>query len=397
MNFKSIATALFVVTLLPTCAFSKWVLTDPQVIDLKLNEDIFSEYHYELKKNVSIDPTLIKEKLNGDVNKARETLAAIKTEKCHTQGLSISEDNIVVSCCFYPVTYKALRTYASQSFLLRANFKDILEEQKSENVVSWDLKDVTEYVQEKVGDDRVTRVFGHPGGIAIDPVSQQVLMPLAVYDEKAKGRFGLFNPNNLKMKKQSVLINEHISIAGVLLNQFWLGSTWGSKQLMYVDSKQLKGQPKFEPAPAPFYDYQDCESWNDNTLLCGAKFASKVKEKDAEGKEVEWKISEGRLFFLEFSGKDLASLHLEKTTPVYIKSTGNEVSDVLGKRGYRYVEGSGDIEKFAMNQYGDYQSYLPLSNEGVALSPDKKYIYFMPDDIPGSKLVRYTLISDISQ
>ena len=70
---------------------------------------------------------------------------------------------------------------------------------------------------------------------------------------------------------------------------------------------------------------------------------------------------------------------------------------MLGKRGYRYVEGTGDIEKFAMNQYGDYQSYLPLSNEGVALSPDKKYIYFMPDDIPGSKLVRYTLTSDISQ
>lgn len=377
--------------IIPNQGVAQWILSNPKVIDLKMSSDLFSEYRYEIKDNVVIDPILLKMDMGGALKRARDGLGNLETEKCHTQGVSIIDGQIVVSCCFYPTKYKVLRAYASQSFLLTADFKDILKNQTSIEDEDWKIKDVSEYIQVTSNGSTYTRVLGHPGGTAVDPESKQILMPLAVYNELAIGRFGLFNPKNLKKKSESIFINEHISIAGVLLKRFWVGSTWGSKQLMYVDSHDKSIQPRFEKAPSsPVFDYQDCETWDDRTLLCGANLATKSKE-NVDGKVIEWNIREGKLFFLEFSGNDLATLHLEKVTPVFIRTEKNEISDVLGKRGYRYIQGTGDIEKFPMNQYGTYPSQLTLTNEGLALSADRKYVYFLPDDIPGSKLIRYTL------
>jgi hypothetical protein len=376
------------------------ILENPAVFDLRMDPAIFAKEKLSLGDQIKLPSSFVNKELGGDVEKYRKLLGELTIDQCHIQGLAMNNKYLFVSCCFYPKTLKVLRAYVARAFLLRAPLKDILES-KGDDVLttaSWKKAEITELIQDQSGESPRTWVLGHPSGMVYDPEERALLAARAVYEKEARGQFLFISPNSLQLKSgtQPILIPEHIGFAAPIKKRFWIGNIWGSEKFVIADSPSKQVSYKMVPNPIKYekdspFDIQDCEPWREDALLCGGNFGFKTKEKDENGKEVEWNVRKGALFLIEFDGDDLESIKIKTTTPIAMRDAqSQELTYIMGQRKYRYEEGKGDIEKIERD-YAGYRTPYTLTNNGLALSPDKKFIYFLQNDIPKDKLIRFRL------
>ena len=134
-------------------------------------------------------------------------------------------------------------------------------------------------------------------------------------------------------------------------------------------------------------EYQDCDVWSERTIACGGYQKGQLKENGAE-----WEAETGHLDLLMLEGESFETWRVVKVGGIAARGIDGSASPTLelGRQQWRYEEGRGDIDAHT-NRYGDTSTPLTLTNNGMAVSPDRKYVYFLPADLPQARLVRFAL------
>ncbi|MBI2083379.1 MAG: hypothetical protein HYT76_07390 [Deltaproteobacteria bacterium] len=335
----------------------KWSITDPQVYDLHLPQNLFLG------------------KLGSNKNQ----------KTCHTQGLAITDSEIGISCCLYDPNNRKERTYQNEAYLLSTDLKPLLS--GSTRRPKWRLEKITEFapleeserisksVLEKNGrfDPKRDRFpMGHPSGIALDEDSKKLMLALSVYGPRGYSRLKQFNLESQSWDKKSYDIPDHLGAVVPLPKDLIVGPTWGSHEFIVLDRKS--GEWRKYPNRLPEQvDYQECEALEKRIFICSGNLIDR-----------EWLVKRriGKIHLIELIGAHFDSFQFELK---------GEIKGDLGVREFSYQEGEEVVEK-RQNRYGTYWIPLTLPNEGLSLSPDQKFIYFLPEDIPGGRLIRYRLI-----
>ena len=380
---------------------SEWILENPQAISLRMDPEMFQNERLTLDSKIKLDPTFVKEKLGDDLEKYRKAIKEYRPDQCHVEGLATDGQHLFLSCCLYPHTLKVIREYVSRSFLLRARLVDIFDKSEPKKQIDWKKREVTEIEDEKIGGRIITRVMGHPSGIVYDPVAKAILNANAVYEKKTRGQFSLFDPKSLKRKKgtRPVPIADHLSLTGIVFGQYLISTNWGSAEFIFVESdRNNNGPPRIRTVSNPVrgsegqpFSFNDCEIWDQNHLLCGGHFGSKTTEVNEQNKEVVWEIRDGRLFLIEFVGNDFESLTFGQMIPIKIKRTPeSEFTIVTGRREYQSPSEGEEVDRISTS-YGGESINRTLTNNGFAITPDRQYAFFVPNDVPRDKLIRFKL------
>ena len=96
----------------------------------------------------------------------------------------------------------------------------------------------------------------------------------------------------------------------------------------------------------------------------------------------------------EIVGDDIDSLDIGSLKGIVMTLPSGKITDRLGERQYRDVKekkGRKKSKEKRKNEYGRHNTHLTLTNNGMTLDSDMKYVYFLPEDIPGGKLIKYEL------
>lgn len=314
---------------------------------------------------------------------------------CHTQGLAVTDDSIFVSCVLYDPTAKSERSYKAEAFLVEGPLEPILKQDAKKSV--WKLTKLTtmsphaesDRISQGVfgsdpppGAKRFTYSLGHPSGLFFDKASHRIWLATSVYGPHSLSRLYHLDTKSDRLQEIGPLVPDHIGATVLILGRFLIGFNWGSEGVLVFDTHT--GAQKLLPnGQEGKVEYQDCAALEGHTFLCGGyqKIPGGLVKK-----------STGRLHLLKVVGKDLNSLklQLEREIPIVLTPEAQPTVD-LGLREFTYEPGIGDQER-AKNFYGNYQSATVLTNNGLATSPDGKYLYFLPEDLPHSPLIRYEWI-----
>ncbi|MBI2982438.1 MAG: hypothetical protein HYY44_09175 [Deltaproteobacteria bacterium] len=348
MKLQTLFFALLFLT--PVCLSAetgllKWSMNDPQVFNLQIPKNLFIG------------------KLAGSPQVAT----------CHTQGLAVTDSQILISCCLYDAKDKKERSYRNDAYLLSADITSVFSAQPNQKP-DWALEKITEWapleeseriaksvLEKKSAFDPARELFpmGHPSGIAFDKERRGVWLALSVYGPRSYSRIKQFN------------IPDHLGAVVPLRGNLIVGLTWGSQEFLVLDTNS--GEWRRYPNKLPEQvDYQECDALAKSLFICSGNLIDR-----------EWFLKRriGKIHILELQGDHFDSFHF------VLKG---EVEGDLGVREFSDQKDKGVTEK-RQNQYGPYSTPLTLTNEGMSLSPDKKFIYFLPEDIPGGRIVRYRL------
>ncbi len=358
----------------------KWVLSRPVSFDLRIPPQIF-------KGQLPSDPELA---------------------ECHTQGMEIVNENVIISCSLYNSRQKIRRSYAAESLLLKAPLKDITNTAQKHHI-AWSMKKITETVpaaeQKRITDsmirnipstlgtfmnwflplDDIEHVMGHPSGLAYDQKAGGLWVANAVYGWDSYTHLLLLDPDTLEPipKHQPLAVHDHLGFVATTAGPFLWSFNWGKEPRMIIIDPST-GKTRWRPRPVPNnIAYQDCDNLDEHTILCagGMKLPNSW-----------YPQRDGVLHMLSVSGNELDYLKVYHTeTLVWRPKFAEKVSSKFGSRSFVSVETIGDIEMDESNYYGDYTTPLPLTNAGMAVGPNKKYIYFLPDDLPHARLIRFEL------
>ena len=158
----------------------------------------------------------------------------------------------------------------------------------------------------------------------------------------------------------------------------WLHSEW----TILIDIRSGEFQRRDRPA-SPTVAYQDCDRFDERHILCAG----------GQTPEGSWyPHRNGVLHLLKTDGNSFKTLKVTLTKGLaWAPQLEGTLSDKFGSRRFVSIETLGDIEIDEENLYGDYATPRPLTNGGMALGPNKEYIYFLPDDLPRAKLIRFKL------
>jgi hypothetical protein len=360
-----------------------WELSQPTAIDLRMPASLFDAVPLELGE-VHFDPEFARRNLPEGVGPVRERLARSRPRTCHTQGLAISDQHVFVSCSFYAEPLKRIRAYAARSLLLRAPRKDLLE---GEGEVRWELSDLTENHEDGRFQPPVTRVLGHPSGLILDPEGKGLWVATAVYDPDTYAFLHLLGWDGAAppvARRQPLPVEDHVGTVGLFLGGgLAMGIAWGAGIHLFdlATGRARSLESGLE------VDYQDCDVWAKREILCAGYHTSRLK--DADG---EWQVQTGHLDVLALEGEGFETYRVRKARGIPARGINGSPLPALelGQRRFRDQEGKGDIEA-VLNRYGDYETYLPLTNNGMSLSPDRRQVYLLPDDLPGARLLRFEL------
>jgi hypothetical protein len=293
---------------------------------------------------------------------------------CHTQGIEIVNGRLFVSCILYkrPSWYQAL--WGSKGYLFSQSLSEI-ENPRSTEPLPWEENKETQAAL-SLKMPRGTWVAAHPSGIIYDPTSKSLWMAGAVYAPNSFANVFQIDPSTMKIVSKFSVPNHLGALARFgateLIGPTWASFSWLGFDLADESRQPLSIQKKLEEA----IDYQDCSAFDSNSVLCGGnlKLEGEVKKRF------------GRLNLLHLSEDRI----LTQQGEVRMERGNRKFTTELGRREYQIEQG---MEKDSnANQYGDYQSYLSLTNNGMSLSEDKQFIYFLPDDLPSAKLIRYRLL-----
>lgn len=359
---------------------AKWVLLEPSSFDLK------------------IPPHFFRGQLQGDP----------ELDECHTQGMEIVDDTIYVSCCLYNPRQKMRRSYASDSFILKASLSEVLDKKRLPPI-QWTAYKLTEIApeqeQKRISEsfinnlpamlgtfmnwflplDDFEHVMGHPSGILYDEKQGGLWVANAVYSWDSYTHLHLLNPVTLEPVngQRPIAVKEHLGFVAPSKGDFLWSFNWGNSPLMILIDPHTRRIRKVKRPVPPSIAYQDCDQLDQSTILC------------AGGKRLpeSWYPQQnGILHMLKTYGADFDSMEVRHTeTLVWNPDLAKKTSSKFGSRSFVSIETLGDIEMAGLNYYGDHETPLPLTNAGMAIGPNKRYIYFIPDDLPAAKLIRFEL------
>lgn len=358
----------------------KWILSNPVTFDLKI-PPLFFRSHISEKPHFNI---------------------------CHTQGMEIINNEIFISCCLYNPKQKMRRSFDSESILLKAKLTEI-EDPKKRPHIRWELSQLTEIApqgeQERISKsitknlpamvgtfmnwllplEEIKHVMGHPSGIIFDEKRKGLWLANAVYGHDSYTHVHLIDPKTLKPypNRTPIALKEHVGFIATTKENFLWGFNWGqTPQMILIDPQTGRTRKENRPV-SPLVAYQDCDRLNKDLIVC------------AGGEQIpgSWYAHRnGILHILETSGTDFDDFAVHyKDTLYWLPKSSKRVSSKFGIRSFVSVEKLGDIEMDKMNRYGHYLTPLPLTNAGMAIGQKKRYIYFLPDDLPKAKLIRFEL------
>jgi hypothetical protein len=316
---------------------------------------------------------------------------------CHAQGLEIRGNRLFVSCCLYDPHKREERALHNEGFLLSTDLSFL----GGNSTPSWKIQKVTALTPLEEG-PRITkglfgrekfkegeRVFplGHPSGIIQDLASGDLWFAISVYGPHSFSRFVRIPARTLSAERTTLTIPNHAGALLLYLGRYLISPTWGSLEFLIRDTLSEKQRLVINRL-AERIDYQDCAAWSGTLFLCGGNRIAK---------EGHWKKRIGRVHILEVQGEEIDTLSIQLKGRLFLAgSDQRSLTDDLGTREFSPQEGKGTLEK-SENHYGDHTSPLTLANEGLAISADNKFLYFLPEDLPEATLIRFELESSVQR
>lgn len=360
-------------------AQAPWQITDPRAFDLKMPDDLF-----------------------------RGRLAAYPDiDRCHTQGLEIIDDQIVISCTLFNQRFKTRQSFVAESLILKAPLR-MIEKPDLTATPTWQMTSLTETVpadespriarsllatlpepiawliKRLYAPETIEYTMGHPSGLHYDPQLDRLWVSNAVYGPKSYSHLRQLDPQTLRPKasQPTVAIRDHLGTVLGLSKHLVLSTAWGSPHTFRLIDTKNKRSRILQLATDDEVHYQDCDLWDAKTFFC---VGNRVRERGFLHE------ARGRLHVIHINGQGYEDLELNHGGGVVWRRTDRLDSLDLGERLFYYIEGIGDVEQGPLNKYGEFRTPLPLSQEGFAVSPDQHYVYFLPADLPRGKLIRMTL------
>lgn len=383
---------------------TSYVMTDPEVFPLNIPTDFF-------------------------VRDGRGLSQYPEIESCHMQGATIAGDLLVLSCVVYNEARSEERTYIGRSYLLSAPLCDIVGcDGEAPGAPDWRISEITEPVpasenlritrnllgREPLSDEEraVRHLLNHPSGLTHDRRRGGVWVGNAGYAGDTYARVMLFDPTRIgevngadALARSDVQLPRHTNSVALLGDRYLFSPTWGSKNFAILDAR---GEAEPAIIANPFHDsddhvdIQDCIEWRTPYVVCSgnrAFYASPdapdiplPRDITGEVKRDALRVRLGRVQVLRVDTAHFPKVSIELVG--YIKARlprHREPQKNLGLRKYRY-DAEGNQEYLAHNDYGGgYTLVTTLTYEGFAVDPSGEYVYFVPDDLPASKLVRLRL------
>lgn len=379
-----------------------YLLVEPEVFDLGIPEDFFQRDGRALARFPEIS-------------------------ECHTQGFALAGDDIVISCILFNPAAGDVQTTTGKSFMLRARFCDVVgcDGAPPASSPSWAIHDITEPVP---GDHnpRITRqrlkeqtlteaesaivhVMNHPSGITHDAALGGVWVANSVYDDETYTNIMLLDPKRFGVaadRAGAVLreqaIAKGVSAVTVLDDRYLFSSNWAGKSLGV-----FARDGSIEPAiiPNPFLGtkdhifIEDCARWVPPYVICGGeyKFKAHLDTPDislaagAPTTPETLRVRQGRLQILRVDTSSLPGFRVELVGFMQARFTADApVTTLLGTRSYQVDSAGREIPR-SVNQYGAHRTPRSLPMEGIAIDPERRYMYFLPDDLPHARLIRMRL------
>ena len=340
--------------MLPT----EMVLTDPLVVDLDLPDDLVDD------------------------------------GVCHTQGMAFDGDDLVLSCVVFDPERPERKTSHSRALLLRG---------AHEGERAWRVTNITEPVSADISrrvtrqelerevltadEAAIVRVMSHPSGLVEDAGRGGVWVANAVYTAKSHTRLVLVGSDNEILQSVDVPA-EHVGAIALVRERYMVGWTWDSKHVVVIDLGDGPAAPVVLPNPLLDSDdlvaIQDCYTWDDEHVLCSGMY--KYTAGDGAD-EVRHRVGRLQLLHIDVSNFPRVTVrHIGYMSADF----GDGPTAQIGLRSYRVDENDEDVQLHE-NDYGGYVTHAELTHEAMTLSSDRRYMYFVPDDLPNGKMLRFTL------
>lgn len=347
-------------------------------------------------------------------------------ENCHTQGMVVAGDDLVVSCVLYDDGAPDQRTHVGKSYLLRAPLCEVVGcDGPPATSVRWAIEDITG-VAPDAESQRITRLLlekeeltpeelaithltSHPSGLVYDPERDGIWVANSVYASDTYSELMLIRREQIgqgdldALVARTIPVSDHVGALSLIEGRYLVGLTWSSRRIVVVDVES-------EQAPVivanPFLQtehdvgIQDCDRWSADTMVCGGTFRYPA---DPQNPDValtpEEAAQPGRdTLFVRRGRLQQVRVDVERFPEVAFEVVGYLETDVLPDRppgidfglsiAYRHAEGG--EEQLVINDYDSYRTHFTLPNEAMALDPVRQQVYFLPEDIPAGKLVRLT-------
>lgn len=347
---------------------------------------------------------------------------------CHTQGMVVAGDEMVVSCVLFDEDEPDQRTLAGKSYLLRAPLCEVVGcDGPPAGAVPWAIEDITGVAPEDES-QRITRLImkkeeltpeelairhlmTHPSGLVYDPDREGIWVASAVYASDTYSELLLIRPGEIgqgdpeALVAREIPVSDHVGALSLLEGRYLVGLTWSARRVVVVD---IEGEHEPVSIDNPFLQtehdvgIQDCDRWSTDTMLCGGtyRYTASPENPDVPLTAEELAANPDRdTVFVRRGRLQLLRIDVARFPEVDVQVAGYVTSDVLPDRppsidvgmSIEYRHASGDREDLVVNDYDGYRTPLTLPNEAMALDPTRQHVYFIPGDVPIGKLVRLTI------
>lgn len=378
------------------------VAVEPQAFDLKMPEDFFAADGRGLVDSPDITD-------------------------CHTQSVVVAGDDLLMTCVLYDHRLPEQRTLVGRSYVLKAPLCDVVGcDGPPAATVSWQVEELLGEAPEAES-HRITRLLlqkeqltaqelairhrmTHPAGLVYDAERGGVWMANAVYTSDSYAALLLIRPEAIGTGDRAALVareirvNDHVGALSMLGSRYLVALTWGGRRFIVID---LENGDQQAVVQNPFLGtehemgLQDCDRWNETTILCGGTFRYWASQDMPEVPLTEEErmdparnpvfVRKGRLQQLRFDVTRFPDVEVEVAGYLMgALSPEAEPSMDLGRSMLR-TNPDGSQDYLLENDYGEYQLHLPLPYEAVGFDPDMEHVYFVPQDLPAGRMIRMTL------
>lgn len=343
---------------------------------------------------------------------------------CHTQGLVVAGDDLVLSCVLFDDAVPEQRTLVGKSYLLKAPLCDVVGcDGPPAATVSWAIEDITGLAPEDES-QRITRLLlkkeeltpeelavrhlmTHPSGLVYDPERNGIWVASAVYASDTYSELLLLRPEEIGQGDRTALVartipvSDHVGALSLIEGRYLVGVSWSARRFVVVD---LEGEHEPVSVVNPFLlgehdvGIQDCDRWSADTMLCGGTFRYEARPETPDVPLTPEEVADPDLDTLFVRRGRLQQLRIDvaRFPEVELEVAGYVQTDILPERqlsidfgiSMAYRPASGGEEVVTSNDYDGYRTSLTLPNEAMGLDPARQHVYFIPADVPAGKLVR---------
>jgi hypothetical protein len=346
---------------------------------------------------------------------------------CHTQGVVVAGDDLVVSCVLFDDAVPEQRTLGGKSYLLKAPLCDVVGcDGPPADTVRWVSEDITGLAPEGES-QRITRLLlkkeeltpdelairhlmTHPSGLVYDPERKGIWVASAVYASDTYSELLLIRPEEIgqgdpaALVERAIPVSDHVGALSLIEGRYLVGASWSTRRFVMVD---VEGEHEPVSVANPFLQgehdiaIQDCDRWSADTMLCGGTFRYEARPETPDVPLTPEEAADPDLDTLFVRRGRLQQLRVDvaRFPEVELEVVGYMQTDMLPERPSSidfgitmiYRPASGAEEVVTTNDYDGYRTPLTLLNEAMGLDPVRQHVYFIPEDVPVGKLVRMAI------